>query len=65
MFENKGLGIATECNPKIVNYLDVSLSLNDESYRPNKECIRETLYRCKSRPSPSSVKQLSVSIEKQ
>lgn len=59
MFENKGLGIATECN------LDVSLSLNDESYRPNKECIKETWYRCKSRPSPSSVKQLSVSIEKQ
>ena len=34
MFKNKGLDIIINCNMKIVNYLDVTLNLNDGSYRP-------------------------------
>ena len=37
MFKNKGLDIIINCNMKIVNYLDVTLNLNDGSYRPNEE----------------------------
>ena len=36
MFKNKGLDIIINCNMKIVNYLDVTLNLNDGSYRPYK-----------------------------
>ena len=32
MFTNKGLEIVINCNMKIVNYLDVTLNLNDGSY---------------------------------
>ena len=33
-FKNFDLEIATESNLKIVNYLDVTLNLNDGSFRP-------------------------------
>ena len=44
MFKNKGLDIIINCNMKIVNYLDVTLNLNDESYRPYKKPNKETNY---------------------
>ena len=44
MFKNKGLDIIINCNMKIVNYLDVTLNLNDESYRPYKRPNKETNY---------------------
>ena len=48
MFNNKGLVIIINCNMKIVNYLDVTLNLNDGSYRPYKKPNEETkLYTCK------------------
>ena len=34
MFKDKGLDIIINYNMKIVNYLDVTLNLNDGSYRP-------------------------------
>ena len=37
MFKNKGLDIIINCNMKIVNYLDVTLNLNNGSYRPYKK----------------------------
>ena len=33
MFKNKGLAIIVNFNMKIVNYLDVTLNLNDGLYR--------------------------------
>ena len=44
MFKNKGLDIIINCNMKIVNYLDVTLNLNDGSYRPYKKPNDETTY---------------------
>ena len=44
MFKNKGLDIIINCNIKIVNYLDVTLNLNDGSYRPYKKPNEETNY---------------------
>ena len=42
MFKNKGLD--TNCSMKIVNYLDVTLNLNDGSYLPYKKPNEETNY---------------------
>ena len=44
MFQNKRLDIIINCNMKIVNYLDVTLNLNDGSYRPCKKPNEETNY---------------------
>ena len=33
VFKNKGLDFIINCNMKIVNYVDVTLNLNDGSYR--------------------------------
>ena len=65
MFKNKGLDIIINCNMKIVNYLDVTLNLNDGSYRPYKKPNDETNYiHVNSDHPPSILKQLPVSIEK-
>ena len=62
MFKNKGLDIIINCNMKIVNYLDITLNLNNGSYRP----YNETNYiHVNSDQTPSILKQLPVSIEKQ
>ena len=37
MFKNKGLDIIVNCNMKIVNYLGVTLKLNNGSYRLYKD----------------------------
>ena len=60
--KNKGLDIIISCN-MIVNYLDVTLNLNDGSYPPYKKPNEETLYTCKFWPPPSILKQLPMSIE--
>ena len=50
---------------KIVNYLDVTLNLNDGSYRPYKKPNEETNYiHVNSDHPPSILKQLPKSIEK-
>ena len=65
MFKNKGLDIIINCNMKIVNYLDVTLNLNDGSYRPYKKPNDETNYIYVNFEHPQSIlKQLVVSIEK-
>ena len=43
MFKNKGLDIIINRNMKIVNYLDVTLNLNDGSYRPYKKPNEEKI----------------------
>ena len=65
MFKSKGLDIIINCNMKIVNYLDVTLNLNDGSYRPYKKPNEETSYiHVNSDHPPSILKQLPKSIEK-
>ena len=65
MFKNKSLDIIINCNMKIVNYLDVTLNLNDGSYRPYKKPNEETNYiHVNSDHPPSILKQLPKSIEK-
>ena len=65
MFKNKGLDIIINCNIKIVNYPDVTLNLNDGSYRPYKKLNEETNYiHVNFDHPPSILKQLSMSIEK-
>ena len=50
---------------KIVNYLDVTLNLNDGSYRPYKKPNEETSYIHANSDHPRSIlKQLPKSIEK-
>ena len=50
---------------KIVKYLDVTLNLNDGSYRPYKKPNEETNYiHVNSNNPPSILKQLPMSIEK-
>ena len=50
---------------KIVNYLDVTLNLNNGSYRPYKKPNEETNYiHVHSDHPPSILKQLPKSIEK-
>ena len=44
MLKSKGLDIIINCNMKIVNYLDLTLNLNDGSYRPYKKPNEETNY---------------------
>ena len=65
MFKNKGLDIIINCNMKIVNYLDVTLNLNDGSYRPYKKPNEETNYIHVNFDHPRSIsKQLPMSMEK-
>ena len=50
---------------KIVNYLDVTLNLNDGSYRPYKNPNEETNYLYVNSDQPASIlKQLPMSIGK-
>ena len=64
MFKNKCLDIIN-CNMKIVNYLDVTLHLNNGSYRPYRKPTEETNYIHVNCDHPSSIlKQLPMSIEK-
>ena len=65
LFKNKGLDVIINCNMKIVNYLDVTLNLNNGSYRPYKKTNDEANYiHVNSDHPPSILKQLPMSIEK-
>ena len=44
MFKNKSLDIVISCNRKIVNYLYVTLNLNDGFYRPFEKPNEESYY---------------------
>ena len=65
-FKDFGLEIAAESNLKIVNYLDVTLNLNDGSFRPcdKSDDIARYINKELNHP-PNLIKHLSASIEKQ
>ena len=62
--ENK-LDIVIQCNMKIVDYLKVSLNLNNSNYKPSHKSDNEVLYIHKdSNHPPSILKQIPTSTEK-
>ena len=65
LFKEKDLDIIIQCNLKITNYLDITLNLNDGSYRPYRKPNEETNYiHINSDHPPSIIKEISRSIEK-
>ena len=64
-FKNFGLEIVAESNPRIVNYLDLTLNLNDGSFRPYHRSNGIIQYINKeSNHPPNIIKHLPASIEK-
>ena len=65
-FKDFGLEIAAESNLKIANYLDVTLNLNDGSFRPcdKSDDIIQYINKEFNHP-PDLIKHLPASIEKQ
>ena len=65
IFKEKGLDLVISCNMKIVDYLELTLSLLDGSYRPFRKPDDETNYvHTDSDHPPSILKQIPLSIEK-
>ena len=65
IFKGNKLDIVIQCNMKIVNYLDVSLNLNNSNYKPYQKPDNEILYIHKdSNHPPSILKQIPISIQK-
>ena len=59
LFKEKDLDIIIQCNLKITNYLDITLNLNDGSYRPYRKPNEETNYiHISSDHPPSIIKEI-------
>ena len=64
LFKENQLDIVIQCNMKTVNYLDVTLNLENSTYRPYKKENNQIKYlNIESNHPPSIIKQLSLSIE--
>ena len=64
-FKDKGLQIIIKCNLKIVDYLDLTLNLNDGTYHPFHKTNEETTYiHVESNHPPQIIKKIPRSIEK-
>ncbi|GFS09353.1 inositol hexakisphosphate and diphosphoinositol-pentakisphosphate kinase 2 [Elysia marginata] len=65
VFQNYGLKISIEANKKIVNFLDVTLDLRNDSYKPYKKPNDNVSYihKCSNHP-PVVIKNLPKSIMK-
>ena len=55
LFKNHGLKITIEANKKVVNYLDVTLDINSNTYRPYKKPNDTPLYVHKKSNHPPSI----------
>ena len=65
IFKENKLDIVIKCNMKLVNYLDVTLNLNNSNYKPYHKPDNEILYIHKDSNHPLSIlNQISKSIEK-
>ena len=63
--EKKGMQIIIQCNLNVINYLDVTFNLNDDSYRPYPKPNDNTWrIHVQSYHPPCITKQLPWSIEK-
>ena len=59
LFKEKDLDIIVQCSLKITNYLDITLNLNDGSYRPYRKPNEETNYvHINSDHPPSIIKEI-------
>lgn len=64
IFKENHLDITILCNLKIVDYLDITMNLNDGSYRPYHKPNDEIRYiHSESNHPPAIIKQLPLSIE--
>ena len=65
IFKRKGLDIVIKCNMKVVDYLDITLNLNDGSFKPYRKPDDETRYiHTESDHPPSIIKQIPAAVEK-
>ena len=65
IFKDKGLQIIIKCNLKIVDYLDVTLNLNDGTYLPFHKSNEEPTYLQAESVYPLQImKKISMSKEK-
>ena len=65
VFKEKGLDLVIVCNRKSVEYLDVTLDLNDGSFRPYHKPDNETNYiHAQSDHPPSIIQHLPMAVEK-
>ena len=64
LFKNNGLEIVIECNKKIVDYLDITLNLNDDTYKPYSKPDTKIQYiNTKSNHPPNIINQIPKTIE--
>ena len=64
-FKQHGLNITIQTNLKIVNYLDVTFNLTNESYYPYRKPNNQPLYiNTKSNHPPNIIKQLPAAINR-
>ena len=65
IFKENKLDIVIKCNMKLVNYLDVTLNLNNSNYKPYHKPDNEILYIHKDSNHPLNIlNQIPKSIEK-
>ena len=65
LFKNHGLNITIQTNLKIVNYLDVTFNLTNETYYPYRKPNDQPLYiNTKSNHPPNIIKQLPDAINR-
>ena len=64
LFKENGLSLEIECNLKIVNYLDITLDLNNGTYKPCRQPNNEILYiHAKSNDPVNVLRKLPISIK--
>ena len=64
IFKEHGLDIIIQCSMKVVNYLDGTFKLNDETYKPYKKLNSKIKYTPKnSNHPPSVIWEIPVSME--
>ena len=63
IFKENDLDIVIECNKKIVDYLDITLNLNDSTFKPYHKPDSNLVCGMSNRP-PNIIKQIPESIEK-
>ena len=66
MFKENELDIIIQCNMKVVNYLDVTLNLENSTYCPYQKENNQIKYiDTESNHPPSIIKQVPINIESQ
>ena len=64
LFKENGLSLEIECNLKIANYLDITLDLNNGTYKPYRQPNNEILYiHAKSNDPVNVLRKLPISIK--